>query len=361
VFGGHLAASGGSRSWGAGLGAANINGGPYHIRVTKIDATAIGNRDNQITSGAILPPQTTVVTELHQTTAAGADLVPANKGLEISATLPAAGGTINVVDYATVSPSGATGSVDFRYYTSLTDCNADTTGTSGTGAGNDKALDAQGTATSDITSFTSAGTFWWRAFFTGTGISVPSFSLCNEKLTITQDTSTSTLLHETDSTGTDVSPARELHRRHQRNVGRDGNVQWRHGVLESRSIHHRGHVLLAGVLLGHRLEQQLEQSVRRDPDRPEGVTDARHGAESHPAGQRHPRRHPCRRDGGDADLRAVRGRRHDLRWQHGVLEDRARERQRRVHHDELGRFAQRFPAHEWEPIRHLPVEGRLQR
>jgi hypothetical protein len=207
VFGGHLAASGGSRSWGTGLGAANINGGPYHIRVTKIDTTAIGNRDNQITSGAILPLQTTVVTELHQTTAAGADLVPANNGLEISATLPAAGGTINVVDYATVSPSGATGSVDFRYYTSLTDCNADTTGTGGTGAGNDKALDAQGTATSDITSFTSAGTFWWRAFFTGTGISVPSFSLCNEKLTITQDTSTSTLLHETDSTGTDVSPA----------------------------------------------------------------------------------------------------------------------------------------------------------
>ena len=199
----------GSRSWGLGLGAANINGGPYHIRVTRIDATAIGNRDNQITSGAILPIETTVVTELHQTTAAGADLNPANNGLEISAKLPADGtGTIYVVDHATVNPIGTSGSVDFRYYDSVDACNLDTTGTGGTGAGNDKPVDnVTGVATSDITSFASAGTFWWKAFYTGQDIQLPSFSACNEILTITQDTSTSTLLHETDSTGTDVSPA----------------------------------------------------------------------------------------------------------------------------------------------------------
>src|SRR5207244_1035954 len=31
LFGGHLAASLGARGWGAGLGAGQINGGPYHI------------------------------------------------------------------------------------------------------------------------------------------------------------------------------------------------------------------------------------------------------------------------------------------------------------------------------------------
>jgi uncharacterized repeat protein (TIGR01451 family) len=55
LFGGHLAAGFGLRGWGAGLGAANINGGPYHIRITAVDAAAIGNRDNQIMSNAIAP------------------------------------------------------------------------------------------------------------------------------------------------------------------------------------------------------------------------------------------------------------------------------------------------------------------
>lgn len=211
VFGGHLAASGGLRSWGAGLGAANINGGPYHIRVTKIDGTAIGNRDNQITSGAILPLQTTVVTELHQTTDATGttDVNPPIPGKTITANLDVAG-TVFVKDVATVT-SGATGSVDFFYYPSLTVCEADTTGagTGGTAAGSDIAVNAQGTATSDVKSFTSSGTFYWRAFFTGTDISTPSSSPCDEILTIRQNTSTSTLLHETtNAAGTDFDPAR---------------------------------------------------------------------------------------------------------------------------------------------------------
>jgi hypothetical protein len=208
VFGGHLAASVGSRGWGAGLGASNINGGPYHIRITKIDATAIGNRDNQITSGAILPQQTSVTTELHQTTDSTGTTDVGTPGLTINATLPAGGGTVFVKDVATVNPSDATGTVSFRYYTSETACSGDTTGTGGVDAGANKSLSG-GSATSDVKSFTSAGTFYWRAFFTATGISVSSSSLCNEVLTITQNTSTSTELHETDGTGTgtDVDPA----------------------------------------------------------------------------------------------------------------------------------------------------------
>lgn len=55
LFGGHLAAGYGDRGWGAGLGAADISGGPYHIRITAVDGSSIGNRDNQIMSNAITP------------------------------------------------------------------------------------------------------------------------------------------------------------------------------------------------------------------------------------------------------------------------------------------------------------------
>jgi uncharacterized repeat protein (TIGR01451 family)/fimbrial isopeptide formation D2 family protein len=55
LFGGHLAAGLGDRGWGAGLGAADISGGPYHIRLTAVDSDSIGNRDNQIMSNAITP------------------------------------------------------------------------------------------------------------------------------------------------------------------------------------------------------------------------------------------------------------------------------------------------------------------
>jgi len=55
LFGGHLAAGFGPHGWGAGLGAASISGGPYHIRVTALDLASIGNRDNQIMSNAIEP------------------------------------------------------------------------------------------------------------------------------------------------------------------------------------------------------------------------------------------------------------------------------------------------------------------
>jgi uncharacterized repeat protein (TIGR01451 family) len=55
LFGGHLAVGTGPLGWGANLGSSSISGGPYHIRITAIDDESIGNRDNQIMSGAIEP------------------------------------------------------------------------------------------------------------------------------------------------------------------------------------------------------------------------------------------------------------------------------------------------------------------
>jgi len=61
LFGGHLAPSLGPRGWGVGVGAGSISGGPYHIRITAADGASVGNRDNQIMSGAILAPASLVI------------------------------------------------------------------------------------------------------------------------------------------------------------------------------------------------------------------------------------------------------------------------------------------------------------
>ncbi len=62
LFGGHIAAGVGPRGWGAGLGAGGTSGGNYHIRITNVDGTTIGNRDNQLMSGAIALNDTTIAT-----------------------------------------------------------------------------------------------------------------------------------------------------------------------------------------------------------------------------------------------------------------------------------------------------------
>jgi uncharacterized repeat protein (TIGR01451 family) len=64
LFGGHIAASLGSRGWGVGVGAGSISGGPYHMRITGADGESVGNRDNQIQSGAILAPASLVIEKI---------------------------------------------------------------------------------------------------------------------------------------------------------------------------------------------------------------------------------------------------------------------------------------------------------
>lgn len=71
MFGGHLAVSNPSRNgWGTGLGASNINGGPYHIKWDAADGASVGSRDNQIMGDAIGDPlQTSVNTTPSPTSA----------------------------------------------------------------------------------------------------------------------------------------------------------------------------------------------------------------------------------------------------------------------------------------------------
>ena len=206
MFGGHLAQGPGGLGWGAGLGSSDINGGPYHIRVTEVDGASIGNRDNQIMSNAIQPITATLTTVLHETNSSGVDVNPANNGATITINLPADGTGVYVKDVASVDNAAATGTVSFTYYPSLADCQA---GTNGVSAGSGIALVPSGTS-STVKLFTSTGTFYWKASLLGTGSTENADSACgDEVLTVRQNTSTATVLHEvTNATGdTDVNPA----------------------------------------------------------------------------------------------------------------------------------------------------------
>jgi uncharacterized repeat protein (TIGR01451 family) len=63
-FGGHLALSGdpvaNPMAWGEDLGASAVEGGPYHIKLDRLDACQLGSQDNQIQAGAVLPAATTM-------------------------------------------------------------------------------------------------------------------------------------------------------------------------------------------------------------------------------------------------------------------------------------------------------------
>jgi uncharacterized repeat protein (TIGR01451 family) len=186
LFGGHLAASTGPRGWGINVGSSFINGGPYHIKIDQVDGTSIGNRDNQINSAAILPIGTQTQTALHETDSSGTDVDPTNNQdpvtqTGITVTLPVGGAGTYVTDYATVAPSGSTGTVAFRYYASLSDCEDDTDFNGGTSAGSGKAL-VNDVAKSDPVHITDVGVTYWRAVFTGTGVSGNSDSGCNGEI-----------------------------------------------------------------------------------------------------------------------------------------------------------------------------------
>jgi hypothetical protein len=141
---------------------------------------------------------TSTSTTLHEraTSTGGTDVDPANNGKTITVNT---GAWVN--DVATVTGNNPTGTVSFRYYSTSTACTADTTGTGGTDAGSGKTV-TSGSATSDTKQFNTSGTYYWRAFFDGTGGTSDSTSACDEILTVRQNTSVGTELHErTTSTG----------------------------------------------------------------------------------------------------------------------------------------------------------------
>jgi hypothetical protein len=121
---------------------------------------------------------TSITTTLHETDASGADVVPAHNGTTLTIN---AGG--HVVDYANLTPSGATGTVVFRYFTTSAACGTGTA-TDGTSAGSGTV--SGGVAHGDVVVSPTAGTYYFKAFFTGTGLFNDSVSDCSEVLTVNQ-------------------------------------------------------------------------------------------------------------------------------------------------------------------------------
>jgi hypothetical protein len=178
-FGGHLAAGLGSRAWGSGCGASNINGGPYHIKLNAIDGTA-GSRDNQITAGAIIAQTPSI------------DTTPTNDE-SFSETLN---------DSVTLG-GGATGSVHFYLFDNATDCTTagSTVTSSSTGVLYSETVTAvAGSAATDANGSPAAGNvvnatgdYYWTVIYDGDGsLNLSASSICQEHTAVTAPVVTNT-------------------------------------------------------------------------------------------------------------------------------------------------------------------------
>jgi hypothetical protein len=157
LFGGHIAVSPVNRGgWGVGLGASNINGGPYHIKWTAADGSSIGNRDNQIMGSAIQPLAEPVISSLSSPQTAIPGIAVAS--LSDTVTLSAATNPTGTAHFDLYGPfTAATGNTcsgtAFQSTTSNTWVqDSGTTGGTGT-------YHATGTV-SNVT-FTSPGYYFW--------------------------------------------------------------------------------------------------------------------------------------------------------------------------------------------------------
>jgi hypothetical protein len=180
-FGGHLAAGLGSRAWGSGCGASNINGGPYHIKLNAIDGTA-GSRDNQITAGAIIAQTPSINTTPDNTETFTETLTDS----------VALGG-------------GATGNVHFYLFGNQTDCtNAGSTVTSSStgvlysetvaAVAGSASTDANGSPSDgNVVSPTAATTYYWTVIYDGDGsLNLAASSICQETTAVTPPSVTNT-------------------------------------------------------------------------------------------------------------------------------------------------------------------------
>jgi hypothetical protein len=99
----------------------------------------------------------------------------------IATTLSASGGIKGDSFHDSATLSGATtdagGTVDYRYYASPADCTSDTTGTAGHDVSTETVTGGI-VDNSDDATFTTAGTFYWAAFYSGDARNNPAKSDC---------------------------------------------------------------------------------------------------------------------------------------------------------------------------------------
>ena len=171
LFGGHLASGVRARGWGSGLGAASINGGPYHFKFLATDAQSIGNRDNQISAGGILAAPS-VETQLSSTSVA-----PGTPVTDVAILIDGAsnaGGTVTYNVYSGSSSNSCTGTPVMTSTVTVTNGIVPRS--------------APFTPTAS-----QVGSYEWQAFYSGDAYDLGAVSACgSELLNVSQVSSTTT-------------------------------------------------------------------------------------------------------------------------------------------------------------------------
>ncbi len=162
LFGAHVASE---TNWGTGTGAGSISGSPYHVFLTGLNGTSIGNRDNQMQASAVIA-EPTVTTSL-------------------SSTSVSVGGSVS--DSATVTdvPGANNGSVAFTVF-SDSGCTTPATGFTSVSV---PLITAGGTVGPvSLGTFASAGTYYVQATYTGGNGSnlITASSLCGSEVVTVQ-------------------------------------------------------------------------------------------------------------------------------------------------------------------------------
>jgi hypothetical protein len=169
LFGGHLAVSPTDRGgWGEGLGAANINGGPYHIKWTAADGDSVGNRDNQIMGSSILPLAQPAISTDAGAAGSGAETATIGTAVVLTDTVILGGSNdpVGATSFQLHGPftPGSTPTCDSS--TAVTGVGGSITTYTKTGGGTGVGT-WSGTYTASSYTFTAAGEYYWVASFAG--------------------------------------------------------------------------------------------------------------------------------------------------------------------------------------------------
>jgi hypothetical protein len=180
LFGGHLAvgSEGGSRTWGSGNGASNIDGGPYHIKWIASDGSSIGNRDNQIMGSAIIFNDSSTSTQVKNTIGTADTADDTNIANDAHVAL----GTV-AYDTATLSgtnSSTAGGTVTY-YYSTVATC--DPLAATTTSIGSVTVTNGIVPPSADVT-LSTAGTYEFWAVYGGDATHGESSSTCGSETVI---------------------------------------------------------------------------------------------------------------------------------------------------------------------------------
>ena len=145
----------------------------------------------------------------------------------LSASSGAIGATVNDTSALAGQTADAGGTVKYRWYSTLASCQAGTVGTPGGNSAGDKTVTNGIVPPSDSVQFNTAGTFYWRAFYTGDAFNNSASSVCTDETLVIGPNSPSiatTLSNRADQRSATRSTTRPRCHGCNRDCGWDGQV-----------------------------------------------------------------------------------------------------------------------------------------